>query len=370
MSPHRFCLVILLLLVASAATATSSNRVILRVNDRIATLYDYQVRLNERLRAIQQADLAPDRRAELVERAGEEVLGTILEEMLVLSRADQLGYRPSDEELDSAVRRTMQNFGIESEEQFEAALRASGMTQEDFRRQVGVNLRVSGVMAREVQRRIELTEEDLRRYYYETPQEFTTPERVELGEVVVLEASGLEPDERLRLATELRSRIAAGEEMSEVVEPYREQGTTSEVVELGWVRRGDLDPALEAAVWDLEVGQVSAPVAGRGGLHVLEVLDREEASLLPFNEVADEIDRIERERLLRQEYDAYLDELRDAAYIRIHSLPPGAEGFDIEESASRLRVEDSALGGLESSVDEGETETGGGESEDSEPPAR
>ncbi|MDX1643796.1 MAG: peptidyl-prolyl cis-trans isomerase [Thermoanaerobaculia bacterium] len=349
---RRFLLPLLLVLAASAVFAATSNRVILRVNDRIATLYDYEVRLTERLRAIQQADLDPTRRSELMDQAGEEVLGTILEELLVLSRADQIGYRPSEEELDSAVRRTMQNFGIESEEQFEAALRSSGMTREDFRRQIGVNLRVSGVMAREVQRRVELTEEDLRRYYYEHPEEFTTPERVELREFVVLESSSLGAEERRRLASELRDRIAAGEAMAEVIAPHRDRGTTSDVVELGWVKQGDLDPDLEAAVWDLEAGTVSLPVEGRGGLHVLEVIDREEATLLPFNEVADQIDRIERERLLRQEYEGYLEELRDAAYIRIHQLPPGAEEFDVAESASRLRVEGSAMPGLGSSIPE------------------
>lgn len=366
MPSRRLLLPILLVLVASAVFAATSNRVILRVNDRIATLYDYEVRLNERLRAIQQADLDATRRSELTDRAGEEVLGTILEELLVLSRADQIGYRPSDEEIDSAIQRTMQSFGTETEEQFEVALRSSGMTREDFRRQIGVNLRVSGVMAREVQRRVELTEEDLRRYYYEQPEEFTTPERLELREFVVLESSSLGPEERRRLASELRDRITAGEAMAEVIAPYREEGTTSDVAELGWVKQGDLDPDLEAAVWDLEAGAVSPPVEGRGGLHVLEVIEREEATLLSFNEVAEQIDRIERERLLRQEYEAYLEELRDAAYIRIHQLPPGAEQFDVAESASRLRVEGSAMPGLGSSApeDADRSESGGPEEAD------
>ncbi len=364
MPSRRLLLPILLVLAASAVFAATSNRVILRVNDRIATLYDYEVRLNERLRAIQQADLDATRRAELTDRAGEEVLGTILEELLVLSRADQIGYRPSDEEIDSAMQRTMQSFGIETEEQFEAALRSSGMTREDFRRQIGVNLRVSSVMAREVQRRVELTEEDLRRYYYEQPEEFTTPERLELREFVVLESSSLGPEERRRLASELRDRITAGEAMAEVIAPYREEGTTSDVAELGWVKQGDLDPDLEAAVWDLEAGAVSPPVEGRGGLHVLEVIEREEATLLSFNEVAEQIDRIERERLLRQEYETYLEELRDAAYIRIHQLPPGAEQFDVAESASRLRVEGSAMPGLGSPAPEDANRSESGEPEE------
>lgn len=324
----------------------STDRVILRVNDRIATLYDYQARYDERLRMIQQADLEPDKRAEMVDQAGEEVMSNLLEELLVLSRADQIGYLPTEEEIDDAVERTKENFGIKTDEQYKAALASSGMTEADFRRQVGMNLRVSGVMAREVQRRVDLSEEDLRRYYYEHEDQFTTPERVELREVVVLDDSPLSTEEREALAEKLRTEMAGGAVLSEIVAPYRDEGTTSDVVDLGWVKKGDLDPALEDAVWDLEAGQVSAPVRGRGGLHVLRVVDREEATVLPFNQVQDQIDRVERERLMRQEYGSYLQELRDAAYIRVHYLPPGAEDFDVEESASRMHLEGAAAESL------------------------
>ena len=331
----------LLLLTLGATTlwAMDANRVILRVNDRIATLYDYEVRRNERLRAIQQADLDPARRAELTAQLGAEVLGNILDELLVLSRADQIGFVPSEDEVDIAVDRAKQSFGIQNEEQFQQALESSGMTAEGFRKQVEVNLRVSQVMAREVQQRVLLDEEDLRRYYYENEQEFTTPERLRLQEIVVLETSSLAAEERVALAQELVESLEAGEAMADLASQHRDEGTTSGLVELGWIQKGDLDAALEQAVWNLAAGGTSAPVDGRGGLHLLQVLEREEAAVLPFQDVINEIDSRERNRLLSEEYESYLVELRDAAYIRAASLPEDAEGFRVQESASRISFE-------------------------------
>ncbi len=338
-SGRTLCGLVALWLCVAPLGATDANRIILRVNDRIATLYDYEFRRDERLRAIQAADLEPQRRAELVESLGAEVLSNMLDELLVLSRADQIGYRPTDGEIAEAVARAKENFGIRSEEQFQQALTASGMTPEAFEKQVAMNLRVSQVMGREVEQRVDLDEEDLRRYYHEHPDEFTTPERLRLQEIVVLETSSLTPERRAELAGELRAAVESGASLADLAAEYSTEGSTSGLVDLGWIKAGDLDPALESAVWDLEAGSVSAPVEGRGGLHLLQVQEREESKVLEFAEVADAIDSHERQRLLTEEYDVYLGELRDAAYIRVAYLPPDAQGFNVQESASRLTLE-------------------------------
>jgi parvulin-like peptidyl-prolyl isomerase len=326
-------------LAAPALRASEANRIILRVNDRIATLYDYEQRRDERLRAIQTADLEPERRAELVASLGAEVMSNMLDELLVLSRADQIGYVPTEGEIAEAVARAKRGFGIQTDDQFQQALAASGMTVEVFEKQVATNLRVSQVMGREVQQRVELEEEDLRRIYYERPEEFTTPEGIKVREIVILDSSSLDAAGREALAARLRDALESGEPMQQLAEEYAAEGKTSAMVDLGWIERGDLDPALERAVWDLEPGGVSEPVAGRGGLHLLQLDERREERLLEFSEVADSINQAEHERLMMEEYEKYLGELREAAYIRVTQLPPDVKGFSIQESASRLTLE-------------------------------
>lgn len=332
----------LLLCCAVAADASDSNRIILRVNDRIGTLHDYETRRDDRLRAIQGADLAPAERAELIAGVGAEVMTDMLEELLVLSRADQIDYRPNVAEIDAAVARARENFGIPSDEQFEMALAQNGMTREGFRQQVEVNMRVSTVLAQEVQQRVEISEEDLRRYYYENESDFTTPEGVRLREIVVLDDSVLSTDERAALAAELRSALEAGSTLAELAELHQTDGRTSGVVDLGWIEQGDLDGTLEEAVWQLDPGQVSAAVVGRGGLHILVVEERRAAELMAFSDVAQQIESIERQRLFAQEYSGFMRELRQAAYISIRDLPSDVEGFDVEQSASRLVFESDA----------------------------
>ena len=110
----------------------------------------------------------------------------------------------------------------------------------------------------------------------------------------------------------------------------------------------------------LESGEVGAPVAARGGLHILQVLERESAAQQPFKEVADRIARVERDRLFRQEYQEFMRELREAAYISIHELPEDAQEFDIGQSADRLVFEDEVEDALEAPLEPMTVEEDGG----------
>ncbi len=315
------------LLLPPVLVAQDTYEIVLRVNERISTTWDYQRRRAEKIRLIQGAEnLAPQQQQRLLANVGVSTMDDIFEELLMLSRADQLGIRVEAADLDRAMAATMQNYGIESEQQFEEALAASGMNVEKFRENLSQSLLVQKLMGQEVHPRISLEEEDLRRFYQNHLDEFSEPERLQLQEVVVLSSSGLSAEEMTETAEEIRSQIQGGADLTESVAPYAEQGVTTNAVDLGWVELGDLDAELEKAVWDLQAGQVSEPVSGRGGLHVLLVAKRVEARLKAFAEVEGEIRATEGERLLSSEMQEYLEELETAAYVVVNA-PPDAMGF-------------------------------------------
>jgi parvulin-like peptidyl-prolyl isomerase len=303
------------------------NEIVLRVNDRIATTYDYNSERLERFQAIQQAEsLTEEKKQELLAVLGETVMKDLFEQLLMLSRADQLKIQISPSEIDEAVERTKQNFGIQNQAEFKAALEASGMTEERLRGRLEKTLLTQRVMGQEVYSRVSVDEEDLRRYYQSHADEFQVPQRLSLREVVVLESSGLNDDDLALLAEEIRQQLSTGRDIEEVVAPYLEEGVSSGVVDLGWVEVGDLNQDLEEAVWGLEAGGVSPAVEARGGLHILVVAEREEARLLEFLEVQDQIRSIEQGRLMQDEMAKYIEELKKNSYV-VANPPPEAAGF-------------------------------------------
>ena len=336
------------------SAAQEDYAVVLRVNDRIATTWDYHRRRAERIRMIQDAESLPtERRQRMLANIGVSIMDEIFEELLMLSRADQLGIRVTEADLDRAVGTSRANAGIETEEQFEQALLASGLTLDQFRSNLSRTLLVQKLMGEEVHPRITLEEEDLRRYYQNHSEDFQEPERLHLEEVVLLTGSGLSDEELQQRAEDIREQVQAGGSLGEVVQPHVEQQVSSNVVDLGWVEIGDLNPELEQAVWELQAGDVSEAVTGRGGLHILVVAEREEARLLSFAEVEQQIRATEGERLLGFEMQRYLEELEAAAYVKVNP-PPEAAGFraslqmtsdtdDLEEALTAPLITDPAI---------------------------
>jgi foldase protein PrsA len=354
MSRPRLSLPVLLLAFLSIPPALGAeilNRVVLRVNDQIATLYDYEQRRSNMARELlRQPDLEPEERAKLQAEVGELAYKDLYEELLIESRAQQLDITVADSQIDQQIAQMKQNFGISSDADFAAALAQSGMTEAQLRERLRRDMRAREVMGREVQSRIKLDEDDLRRIYQRDREQFKQPEQVQLREIVVLEEGGLPTaGERQALAAQLRQAVAAGKSLADAVAETSGKGQTSGVIEVGWVTPGDLDANLEAAVWKLAPGAVSEPVPGRGGLHVLQVVDRKEARIPAFAEVQEQIRQREQRLKMQDEIGRYMAELEKKSLI-VTEPPAGAENFR-RQLGVRPKSEDERLGLTPSTTD-------------------
>jgi len=320
------------------------NRVVLRVNDRIATLRDYQQRREEMVRDILRREQDPEERQRLLGQAGEVVFADMFRELLLDSRADQLGVEINEAQVDTALTQLKQNYNIKNDQDLQAALAQSGLTLEQLRAQLRSSLRVQEVRGREVQSRVKVDEEDLRRYYRKNLEQFRQPEQVQLREVVVLEEGGAPAEERSSVAAAIRAKATTGTSLADAAAEYAQKGVTSNVIELGWVSPGDLDKNLETAVWALPKGSVSEPVQARGGLHLVQVIDRRESRIPPFSEVSAAIQTREQERVFRDEIAKYMTELEKKSLI-VANPPEEAAGFRRQIASAAVESEGGA-GGL------------------------
>jgi len=324
----RRTLVSLLFLIALSPVlhAEMLNRIVLRINDRVLTLRDYQLRREDMVREILRRVQDAEERQRLIGQAGETVFADMFRELLLESRADQLGVEIGEVQVDTAVAQLRESYNIKTDQEFAAALAQSGLTVQQMRAQLRNTLRVQEVRGREVASRVKVEEEDLRRYYRKNLEQFRQPEQAQLREVVVLEEGGASAEERTRIASEIRAKVAGGTPLTDAVAEYTTSEVTSNVIELGWVSPGDLDKNLETAVWKLPKGSVSEPVPARGGLHLVEVIDRRESRIPPFAEVSAAIQAREEERVFREEVAKYMAELEKKSLI-VANPPEEATGF-------------------------------------------
>jgi len=151
-----------------------------------------------------------------------------------------------------------------------------------------------------------VTDADVKKYYDEHPDEFTTPERVKVRHIVVVgNGAGPHPktqeqalEEIKQVDTELHAKTAAvhaadpvaaarirGSYFAELARKYSEDGSAEAGGDLGCVVKGQLDPQFEAAAFKLEKGVPSGIVETRFGYHIILVEDREAAGHESFERV-------------------------------------------------------------------------------------
>ena len=313
--------------------ADQFNHVVLQVNDEIATLYDFKARyLTAELDLRRQYGNQPEQLREAIQRLPSSVMSAMFHEMLILSRAAQLGERVGAGDIDKEIERRRQLLQIATQEEFRERLARSGLTMDSLRENIRQEILIQIVMQREVNSRIDLEEDDLRRVWRDNPQDFLIPEQRKLREVVVLENGGLSAEQMEQVALQLKQRLTTDADDATILSDYQERNLTSGVIDLGWVPKGDLDSALEEAVGQLQPGNASPPVPARGGLHVIHLIERQDEAVQPFEEVKNQIFSRERNRLYERELPRFLAELEEQSYV-VAQPPQGAENFrEIDQS--------------------------------------
>jgi len=325
---------VLLVAFGLPAGAEEINRIVLRVNDEIATLRDYEQRRAARLAAVASAsELSIDERRRLSAEAGRATMREIFEELLVLSRARQLRIEATPAKIDRAVDQTRRRFGLDSDEELAAAIAQSGGTMEEFRTRLARNLLFSEVVQREVSPKVDVDPEEASRYWREHAEEFAVPERRRVQEAVVREDGSLAAAEREQLASRLRAAILGGRTVTEAV---ADAGAEADVLTIDheWIERGTLEASLESAVWELAAGGVSEPLPARGGLHVLHLLEIRPPSTRPLEEVREQIlARLQNEQFERRSAEL-LDSLARTAFV-VERLPEDAVGYRTAATGDR-----------------------------------
>src|SRR5215510_9408622 len=183
-------LLVFVALAAASVRAEIIEQVLVKVNGEIFTKSDLEQRQVQALRQKGQAiDLKSDPNNVQLRKALDEITPQIIvdavDEMLIVQRGKELGYKLSDEQFKSVVDNIRKENKIETEEQFQAALKAENMTMADLRRNLERQMIVQRVQQNEVLGKIGVTEEEARTYYDTHRQEFTTLPSVTLREIVV-----------------------------------------------------------------------------------------------------------------------------------------------------------------------------------------
>ncbi len=317
-----------MLLFASIGVARGDiiEQILVKVNGEIFTKTELEARQVAALRQRgQQIDLKADPSNQQLRQALDEVTPQIIvsavDEMLVVQRGHELGYRLSDEQFNQIVDNIKKENKIESDEQWEAALKQENLTMPELRRQLERQMIISRVQQNEVFGKIGVTEDEARQYYSSHQSEFTTPASITLREILVSVPTGgngvnvAQDDAAKEKAEQIRTRIVNGESFEKLAADLSEAPSRANAGLVGPINMTDLSGDVQKLISNMKVGDVTQVLRTPRGYQILKLESETKADTMPFDQARERIsDRVFTGKR-QEEYLKYLAKLRSEAII-------------------------------------------------------
>jgi peptidyl-prolyl cis-trans isomerase SurA len=300
------------------------EQVVVKVNGDILTKTEFEQRQISALR--QRQDLAnvspdsPELKTAIAEVTPDLILNAV-DELLMVQRGRELGYAMGDEQFTSIVENIKKENKLESEEQFQAALKQEGLTLAELRRSLERQMLMSRVQQTEVMGKIGVTEDEAKAYYEKHKDQFTTPAAITLREILIevpTSDKGLnvgQDDEAKGRAEEIRKRLLAGEPFPRLAADLSDAPSKANGGLIGPFSSADLAPALRDLLRPMKPGDLTEPLRTPRGYQILKLEARTDETVKSFEAARDEIsDRVADEKR-RGEMQKYVEKLRAQAII-------------------------------------------------------
>ena len=284
---RKSLLLSLLIIVPHTAAAAVVEQLIAVVNGEPYTLSNLSVYAKTKMgRAFPSGDLNQ------INASDREVLEQFVTDKLLEVEVREAGISISDDEINRYIEQVKKSNRL-TDEDLKIALGRDGMTLAGYRASVKAEMEKSEIIDRQVRRKVNITDEDVERYYKLNSKNYRGNERARIRHILLPLAESA-PTEQVQTAMakgkDLYQRITAGEDFAVLAREYSEGAGRNDGGEIGWVSRGTLIPGIEEVAFQkLKVGQVSEPFRTSMGVHIVKLEGREDGGVAPLSAVAPRI---------------------------------------------------------------------------------
>lgn len=308
--------------VQSAPAEELIDRIIAVVNNDVISLSDINKVIAPMLAAYSQQKgqaLSDAERAELVKKA----IDQLVEKKLIEQKAKEFDIKVTEKEINRSIEDVLKKNNI-TLEQLKEILKKDGSNFDEYQKMLKSEITMSKVVAREVRSRVTITEKDIRDYYGKSVKSQDKPgERVRIQQIffaITDETTPKQAEKQTRQLEEIRAKIVAGDDFSQMAVKYSQDASAKEGGDMGYFNRGELQPLIENAAFNMQTGDVSSVIRTPAGIHIIKVIEKQNAGE-ENKAVSKNREEIE-ESLYRQQvdllYQKWMEDIKNKAYIKIY----------------------------------------------------
>ncbi len=312
---------------ATAGTPLSADiieQILVKVNGEIITKTDLEQR---QIAAIRQRPEVQSLRgddaalAKLLSDVTPQIIVDAVDELLIMQRGKELGYAMGDEQFQSILENIRKENKIETDAQFEQALKQEGMTMLDLRRQLEKQMVVNRVQQTEVMGKVGVTDDEVKAYYDANAATLAGDANVTLREILIAVESteagvNVAADEAAAAkAADVHKRLLGGEPFPRLAADLSDAPSKANGGLLGDIPYSDLAPELQKEMDALKPGDVTAPRRTPRGYQLIKLDARSGGGTPTMEDARERISERVFDQKRRGELQKYMARLRTQAII-------------------------------------------------------
>lgn len=163
---------------------------------------------------------------------------------------------------------------------------------------------------KEIDDKVKVTEDDVKTFYKENPDEAKTKEEVRASHIL------LKTKEEAEM---VKKKLKEGLKFEDLAKKHSLDHVSKETGgDLGFFSKGMMVPEFEEVAFKLKVGEVSEIVQTRFGFHIIKVKERKEGKIKNYEEVKKDLENSLLNKKRKERFDTLVAELKSKAKININ----------------------------------------------------
>lgn len=223
---------------------------------------------------------------------------------------------PSSDDIEKEMKTIRANFPDEAA--FEATLKSKGLTIDVVKKSVGEQISVQTMLAKEVESKVLISAEEIKKFYSENPDYFKMKDSVKASHILIKTEENADE----KTVAEARKKIDAilaelkkGGDFAKIAKEKSEGPSGPNGGDLGYFGKGQMVKPFEEAVYKMKAGELSDVVKTKFGFHVIKLVDIKKAGTTPLKEVTDSIKMFLKRQKGEEVFRKFVAELRSSASI-------------------------------------------------------
>jgi peptidyl-prolyl cis-trans isomerase C len=249
------------------------------------------------------------------------VLDELVSFILIQQDAKAQGVTASEQDIQQQIDARKKSFPNDAA--YRKALAQAGMTEAILRQETDNQLVVQKFLETKLASQVNITDQMARQFYDQNKSAMTAPDRVHLRHIVIQLPPNVTAADKAKAkerAEEAYKKVQAGEDFNKLAAQYSDDPRSKTVGgDVGWIVKGQTVPPFEAAAFALTKPNQIAPLTEtRDGFHIIQLLDRQAAGEIPFEQVKGRLMTMLKQRGVQKLLQAHAEELRSKAKVEVY----------------------------------------------------